>query len=101
MITQDTQTIHRTKGELDAIISRITLYQKPFISKMLRQLALIENENTTILCEYIIAEQNEFNIKESTKEGKIKCLVRLSNFLNGKSYRHMTKPFLNSLKKRD
>ena len=40
---------------------------------MLRQMALAENENSSILCDYIIAEQNEFNIKESTKEGKIKC----------------------------
>jgi hypothetical protein len=87
MITQDTQIIHRTKHELDAIISKITVYQKPFIRKMLRQMSLAENENTTILCDYIIAEQNEFNIKESTKEGKIKCLVRLSKFLKGKSYR--------------
>ena len=103
MITQDTQTIHRTKDELDAIISKITLYQKPFMRKMLRRMACDENENTTILCDYIIAEQNEFNIKESTKEGKIRCLVRLSKFLKGKSYRNMTKQdileFLASLKK--
>jgi hypothetical protein len=103
MTTQDTQTIYRTEDELDAIISKITLYQKPFISKILRQMACNENENATILCDYIIAEQSEFNIKESTKGGKIKCLVRLSNFLKGKSYRNMTKQdileFLNSLKK--
>ena len=103
MITQDTQTIHRTKDELDAIISKITLYQKPFISKILRQMACYENENATILCDYIIAEQCEFNIKESTKGGKIKCLVRLSKFLKGKSYHDMTKQdileFLTSLKK--
>ena len=65
-------------------------------------MAYDENENTTILCDYIIAEQSEFNIKESTKGGKIKCLVRLSHFLKGKSFRDMTKQdileFLNSLK---
>ena len=100
---QDTQTINRSKDEPDTIISKITLYQKRFISKILRQMACDENENATILCDYIIAEQSEFNIKESTKEGKIKCLVRLSKFLKGKSYRNMIKQdilqFLNSLKK--
>jgi hypothetical protein len=49
MITQDMQAIHRAKDELDAIISKITLYQKPFISKILRQMASDENENATIL----------------------------------------------------
>ena len=91
MTIQDTQTIRRSKDDLDAIISKLTLYQKPFISKILRQMAHDEKENATILCDYVIAEQSEFNIKESTKGGKIKCLVRLSNFLKGKSYRDMTK----------
>ncbi|MDP9290505.1 MAG: tyrosine-type recombinase/integrase [Thermoproteota archaeon] len=52
---------------------------------------------------YIIAEQNEINIKESTKEGKIKCLVNLSQFLNHKPYEELSKQdildFLSSLKK--
>ena len=65
MTTQDTQTINRTKDKLDAIICKITLYQKRFISKILRQMACDENENATILCDYIIAEQSEFNIKDA------------------------------------
>jgi hypothetical protein len=31
-------------------------------------------ENAKIICNYIIAEQNEINIKKSTKEGKIRFL---------------------------
>jgi integrase len=42
--------------------------------------------NVKVICEYIIAEQNEINIKESTKEGKIKCLVRFSTYLNHKPF---------------
>jgi hypothetical protein len=54
MITQDMQAIHRAKDELDAIISKITLYQKPFISKILRQMASDENENANNSCYFIL-----------------------------------------------
>ena len=56
-----------------------------------------------IICDYIIAEQTEINIKQSTKEGKIKILIWLSNFNLDKSFRHMTKQdildYLNNLRK--
>ena len=61
-------------------------------------------ENANIICDYIIAEQTEINIKDSTKEGKIKILVWLSNhFQDKKTYRHMTKhdvlEYLNTLRR--
>jgi len=59
--------------------------------------------NVKVICDYIIAEQNEINIKESTKEGKIKCLVRFSTYLNHKSFSTISKQgiidYLTSLKK--
>jgi hypothetical protein len=55
--------------ELKRKIDTITRYQKPYISKMLNKLLLLENPiNVEIICNYIVAEQNEINIKESTKE---------------------------------
>ena len=55
------------------------------------------------MCDYIIAEQNEINIKESTKEGKIKNLVWLIKFLDNKGFQDVTKEdillYLNSLRK--
>ena len=67
------------------------------------RLANESRENAEIVCDYIISEQTEINIKESTKEGKIKCLLWLSSFLNHKSYRSITKQhilnYLNSLRK--
>ena len=42
---------------------------------MLNSLLEKTEENALIICDYIIAEQNEINLKESTKEGKIKVLV--------------------------
>jgi hypothetical protein len=44
------------------------------------------------ICDYIIVEQTEFNIKDSTKKGKMKALVYLSNHLqDAKSFKQMTK----------
>jgi hypothetical protein len=61
-------------------------------------------ENATIICDYIIEEQTQMNLKESTKEGKMKVLIWLSNyFQNTKSYKQMTKQdileYLNSLRR--
>ena len=85
-------------------INSITQYQKPYISKLFYELLAENLENAKILCDYIIAEQNEFNIKESTKEDKIKRLFQLSRFFNhDKSFFEMTKEdildFLNTLRK--
>lgn len=59
--------------------------------------------NVEIICRYLLAEQNEINIKPSTKEGKLKCLIRLSDFHRHKSYTAMTKAdvlaYLNSFRK--
>ena len=59
--------------------------------------------NVKVICDYIFAEQNEINIKESTKEGKIKCLVRLLRYLRYKPFENISKQdildYLTSLKK--
>ena len=47
---------------------------------MLNEVLKINSDNVKIICDYIIAEQNELNIKESTKETKIKKLVHLSRY---------------------
>lgn len=71
---------------------------------MLNELLLQNPINVEIICNYIIAEQNEINIKESTKETKIKRIILLSKFFsNKKSFYDMTKEnildYLNNLKK--
>jgi hypothetical protein len=79
-------------SELEDKINSITYGYKPYIRKMLVHLANTNLENANIICDYIIAEQNEINIKESTREGKIKVLLSLSSYFhNGKSFTHMTK----------
>jgi len=61
-------------------------------------------QNTSIIYDYIIAEETELNIKNSTKETRIKVLVWLSKFYNDtKSFTQMNKQdildYLNSLRK--
>ena len=89
--------------ELNKKIGFVSQYQDVYIKKRLFRLAAESPENTEIICDYITAEQTEINIKESTKEGKIKCLVWLSSFHNHKSYRYMIKQdilnYLNGLRK--
>jgi len=57
---------------------------KPYFNHILKVLAHESLTSTNAICDYIIAEVNELNIKNSTKEWKIKTLVWLSNFLEKK-----------------
>jgi site-specific recombinase XerD len=86
-----------------ARIELITKYQKRYIANSLRKIALENPHNVNVICDYIIAEQNEINLKESTKEGKIKCLAKLSTYLHHKPFRSISKGdvlgYLTSLKK--
>ena len=77
---------------------------KPYFRKILINLGQTNKENADTICKYILAEQAEINIKNSTREGKIKVLVWLSNFFEDrKRYKDMTKddtlPYLNKLRK--
>jgi hypothetical protein len=93
-----------TNEELDDRIDSITRFaSKAYYNKALKKLAEDCTGNATIICDYIMAEQTEINIKQTTKEGKIKILIWLSNFHSGKSFKEMTKvdivSYLGSLRK--
>lgn len=94
----DKMTLGQTIDKITTSLSR------PYFNKILKQLASINLENALIICNYILTEQTEINIKNSTKEGKIKVLVWLSNYFNDRiSFKGLTKPhildYLNSLRK--
>ncbi|MDQ6722670.1 MAG: hypothetical protein M3Z01_00165 [Thermoproteota archaeon] len=72
------------KDELKEKILSICKNQKHYVQNMLNILLEKAEDNALIICDYIIAEQNEINIKESTKEGKIKVLIDLLKFLDYK-----------------
>ncbi len=86
---------------IDQIISGLS---RPYFNSILKKLQEKNKENADTICKHILTEQAEFNIKNSTKEGKIKILVWLSNFFDDKKrYQDMTKEdilsYLNSLRK--
>ena len=92
--------IKELKRKIDTIIK----YQKPYISKQFYEILNQNSSNAKIIYDFIISEQNEFNIKESTKETKIKRIVNLSRFFDHKKlFYDMTKEdildYLNSLRK--
>jgi integrase len=99
-IQSDDGSLMQTLAEKIHLISR---YQRPYIAKSLKRMALESPFNIRVICDYITAEQNEINIKESTKEGKIKCLIRLSSYLNHKPFQTISRQdilnYLASLKK--
>jgi hypothetical protein len=76
---------------------------KPYFYKALERMIETNPANCNTICEYILAEQREINLKDSTKEGKIKVLIWLSAFLGGKLFPHATKQdilsYLDSLRK--
>jgi hypothetical protein len=70
-VTQD------EKKELGKKIESITKsLRKKYFKNSLINLSKKNRQNSTIICNYIIAEQTEINIKDSTKEGKIKLKLK-------------------------
>src|SRR5687768_929893 len=83
--------IEQLERKIDSLTKSLS---KPYFNKILKGLSKRSLENANIICDYIVAEQTEINIKDSTKEGKIKILVWLSNhFQDKESYRNMTRIF--------
>jgi len=76
----------------DAIDQITPGLSRPYFRNILKKLEEKYKENADTICKYILTEQAEINIKNSTKEGKIKILVWLSNFFDDKKrYQDMSK----------
>ena len=78
-------------GETKEKILAVCKNQKQYVERTPNSLLDKSEENASIVYDYIIAEQTELNIKDSTKEGKIKILIWLSNFHENTSFGEMTK----------
>jgi len=62
--------------DLEKKINSITKsLSKPYYSSILRNLVKNNPNNANTIYDYIIAEQTELNIRNSTIEGKLKVLV--------------------------
>ncbi len=104
--TQEKQA--RTEGEdygaIDLLIDSITRdFSRKGINSRLKALARKSSRSAATICDHILAEQIELNIKTSTAESKVKSLLWLSKFSNDKPFDEMTKhdilSYLNSLRK--
>jgi hypothetical protein len=85
-------------NKIDAITKNCS---KNYFRKALYRLAKKSPINAVTICDYLISEEMELNIKQSTKEGKLKTLVWLSNYFQDKlTFRQMSKEdILSYLKK--
>ena len=104
MKIDEKQMSHHINSQLQEDIDTITKsLSRPYFRTALKRLAIDNPQNASLICYYILDEQTEINLKESTKEGKIKVLVWLSNFHNGKNFSNMSKQdvlsYLNNLRK--
>jgi len=95
------ESLDDLERKIDSITKTLS---RPYFNKILKDLVKSNTINAKTIVDYIIAEQTEINIKDLTKEGKIKTLVWLSNFhRNSKSFTELTKhdilEYLNSLRK--
>jgi hypothetical protein len=103
-IAEVTDVNHNNKyNQIRSKINPITKGQKPYISRILNDIFNNSTDNAEKICDFIIAEQNEINIKESTMEWHIKVLGQLLRFHNFKNFKDITKKdileYLNSLRK--
>ncbi len=69
--------------KIDSITKNLS---KSYFNKILKYLLKSNPSNAKTVVDYILTEQTEINIKDSTKEGKIKNLVWLSTFHDNKKY---------------
>lgn len=103
--TSQTESNQKNGYSLEKKIDLITKsLSRAYYKNILIKQAARNTENANIICDYIIAEQTEINIKNSTKESRIKVLVWLSNFFEDKiSFQELTKQdilnYLNGLRK--
>ncbi|MGB6673495.1 MAG: hypothetical protein WBE34_13770, partial [Candidatus Nitrosopolaris sp.] len=76
---------------LERKINSITEHQRKYIRNIFLKLAQVNPTNAPILYDYLMAQQNELNIKESTKESTIKRIIWLSAYLDHKTFSEITK----------
>ena len=97
-------TINPENQNLSDRLGRLVQNQPNYIKRLYREILESNSANAIIINDYIIAEEAESNIQESTKSDKIKKLCLLSRFFHHqKCFSAMTKSdilrYLNSLRK--
>jgi integrase len=101
---KQTRRLGQDYEALDRLIDSITRdFSRKGIRSRLKALANKGSINAATICDHILTEQTEHNIKTLTAESKVKSLLWLSKFLNDKPFEEMTKQdilsYLNSIRK--
>jgi hypothetical protein len=91
------------KSDLEKRIDSLIEDALPYFRSIFKQVALANPQNATILCEFIVAERDEHNIKLSSRLTRIKIIYLFNRYLDYKSFEQITKDdvvgYLVSLKK--
>lgn len=92
-----------TKALEEDINLKTKSLSRPYFRSALIKLCKENSINARLICDYILDEQTEINLKPATMEGKIKVLIWLSNFHSGKNFVEISKQdilrYLNNLRK--
>src|SRR5215475_3687704 len=91
------------KLDLEKSIDLLTEYALPYFRSIFKQVALANPRNARILCEFIVAERDEHNIKLGSRLTQIKAIYLFNRYLDYKSFEQITRDdvveYLVSLKK--
>jgi hypothetical protein len=97
---------NHNKEEISEIVRKIDLIttgQRPYLKRVLLDMVLYSSLNAKNICNFIIAERNEINIKGSPIEWHVKVLGQIQKFLDFKDFSLITKEdiinYLDSLRK--
>jgi integrase len=89
--------------DIETKIDSLTAGALPYFNSIFKQIALVNQQNAEILCEFITAEYNERNVKFSTRLVHIKIISSFDRYLNYKDFLHITKhnimQYLSTLRK--
>jgi hypothetical protein len=86
-----TATEKNRRVDLEMKIDSLTEGALPYFRSIFKQMTLANPENSKIVCEFLIAEYNEQNIKLSSRLTKIKIIYLFDKYLVFKPFEQITK----------
>jgi hypothetical protein len=89
--TATTAAKNRRIEDLEMKIDSLTEGVLPYFRSIFKYMALANPENAKIVCEFLTAEHNEYNIKLSSRLTKIKIIYLFNKYLGFKPFQQITK----------
>jgi hypothetical protein len=79
------------KSDLEKRIDSLIEDALPYFRSIFKQVALANPQNARTLCEFIVAERDEHNLKLSSRLTRIKIIYLFNRYLDYKSFEQITK----------